>query len=95
MLLCYISIISYYQHIILILNHIIILITNLNAILASGYKSIKNKRSRLSAVCPLLTSLLSITAIPDLAINDMVNVDCIKLELFDPILKLSEAGQTV
>ena len=40
-------------------------------------------------------SFLPITAIPDLAITDMGNVDCIKLELFDPILKLSEAGQTV
>lgn len=59
MIICYINIISCYQYIILLLNHIIILITNLNAILASGYKSIKNKRSRLSA-CPLLTSFLPI-----------------------------------
>lgn len=50
MLLCYINIISYYQNIILILNHIIILITNLNAVLASGYKSIKIRGQSLTVV---------------------------------------------
>lgn len=35
-------------------------------------------------------SFLPITAIPDLAITDLGPTDCIKLQLFDPILKVTE-----
>jgi len=34
---------------------------------------------------------LPITAIPDYAITDVGPVDCIRLEIFDPVLKLEEA----
>ncbi|RWZ42913.1 adenine deaminase [Levilactobacillus brevis] len=66
--------------------------------LAQRERDLKQATCELGSKLPdplFYLSFLPITAIPDLAITDMGNVDCIKLELFDPILKLSEAGQTV
>ncbi|MCG0906300.1 adenine deaminase [Lactiplantibacillus plantarum] len=66
--------------------------------LAQRERDLKQATRELGSKLPdplFYLSFLPITAIPDLAITDMGNVDCIKLELFDPILKLSEAGQTV